>query len=121
MIGSYTTTTLQFNETLCTGCGMCAVVCPHRVFAMTGNAAVLTRPEGCMECGACQRNCLPLETQELRTQRHNACIKGLVPWGLSFGKAPGSCLGAREGTFGGLCWPLALFPDSGEKLPGPLQ
>jgi NAD-dependent dihydropyrimidine dehydrogenase PreA subunit len=36
---------------------MCTIVCPHRVFAMNGDAAQLVRPEACMECGACQLNC----------------------------------------------------------------
>jgi NAD-dependent dihydropyrimidine dehydrogenase PreA subunit len=36
---------------------MCAIVCPHGVFAMNERKAALLRPEACMECGACQKNC----------------------------------------------------------------
>jgi MinD superfamily P-loop ATPase len=36
---------------------MCSVVCPHAVFAPDDRVAQLTRPEACMECGACQLNC----------------------------------------------------------------
>ena len=43
----------------CINCGMCAVVCPHGVFAIGNGAGVaqLVRWEACMECGACQLNC----------------------------------------------------------------
>jgi NAD-dependent dihydropyrimidine dehydrogenase PreA subunit len=57
MFNSYQTTTLQYDPSACTGCKMCAIVCPHAVFVMDGRQAVLTRPEACMECGACQLNC----------------------------------------------------------------
>lgn len=49
--------TLRYDKEKCTGCGMCAIVCPHRVFSMNARKAKLTRYEACMECGACQRNC----------------------------------------------------------------
>lgn len=49
--------TLTYDETLCIGCGMCATVCPHGVFAFEGRKARLVRGEACIECGACQRNC----------------------------------------------------------------
>jgi NAD-dependent dihydropyrimidine dehydrogenase PreA subunit len=51
--------TLQYDSSLCIGCGMCAIVCPHGVFALEGGvrAAQLVHWEACMECGACQLNC----------------------------------------------------------------
>ncbi|HIH45061.1 MAG TPA: 4Fe-4S binding protein [Candidatus Methanoperedenaceae archaeon] len=49
--------TLRYNPDLCTGCGMCVTVCPHRVFTMRERKAILANYEACMECGACQRNC----------------------------------------------------------------
>ena len=40
----------------CIGCGMCANVCPHRVFEITdGKARIIN--DRCMECGACALNC----------------------------------------------------------------
>jgi ferredoxin len=49
--------TLRYDPTKCTRCGMCDIVCPHRVFAASGNVARLAHAERCMECGACVRNC----------------------------------------------------------------
>lgn len=41
----------------CTGCGTCALVCPHRVIEITDKRAWLAAEERCIECGACQLNC----------------------------------------------------------------
>jgi NAD-dependent dihydropyrimidine dehydrogenase PreA subunit len=49
--------TLEYDPSKCTGCGMCAVVCPHAVFVMEGKKARLADRDLCMECGACLRNC----------------------------------------------------------------
>lgn len=49
--------TLSLDAGKCVGCGMCAVVCPHRVFAMSGGTAQITDRNSCMECGACELNC----------------------------------------------------------------
>ncbi|MEM0449313.1 MAG: mercury methylation ferredoxin HgcB [Methanomassiliicoccales archaeon] len=49
--------TLVFFPGRCTNCGYCLQVCPHRVFQPGERRVRLARPEACMECGACQRNC----------------------------------------------------------------
>ena len=36
---------------------MCSTVCPHAVFERTNGVVTLSKPENCMECGACQLNC----------------------------------------------------------------
>jgi len=48
---------LQLDEQLCIGCGNCLTVCPHRVFAASNNKVKIVDRGGCMECGACSRNC----------------------------------------------------------------
>jgi len=50
-------TTLSFDRERCTGCGMCAAVCPHGVFAVPDRKARVVLRDACMECGACARNC----------------------------------------------------------------
>jgi len=49
--------TLVLNGEACVGCGSCAVVCPHQVFAVQGHKAEIIDRDGCMECGACALNC----------------------------------------------------------------
>lgn len=49
--------TLQYDINKCTGCKMCVIVCPYRIFQMKGKKAEVTAKEKCIECGACMRNC----------------------------------------------------------------
>lgn len=49
--------TLELNPALCTGCGVCTVVCPHAVFEMRDKKAHIVDKNDCMECGACALNC----------------------------------------------------------------
>ncbi|MHC4259320.1 MAG: mercury methylation ferredoxin HgcB [Planctomycetota bacterium] len=49
--------TLRLDLDKCTGCGMCATVCPHRVFEIKDRQAVIVDRDLCMECGACSLNC----------------------------------------------------------------
>ena len=49
--------TLNMDEAVCVGCGMCTDVCPHGVFVMNGKKAEIADRDGCMECGACANNC----------------------------------------------------------------
>ena len=50
-------TTLAYDPDKCTGCGMCAEVCPHAVFFIEGKKARISDRDLCMECGACATNC----------------------------------------------------------------
>ncbi len=57
MFNSYQSTTLEFKQELCNGCGMCINVCPHAVFELNHRTVRVVHGEACMECGACQLNC----------------------------------------------------------------
>jgi len=49
--------TLKLDNELCTGCGMCVIVCPHAVFEINRGKAQILDINDCMECGACSLNC----------------------------------------------------------------
>ena len=49
--------TLELNSARCIGCGMCAEVCPHQIFAIIDGKAQIVERDMCMECGACAMNC----------------------------------------------------------------
>jgi len=58
--------TLGLDTDKCIGCGMCEIVCPHRVFRIEDNKAIITDKDSCMECGACALNC-PVEAIAVKT------------------------------------------------------
>jgi NAD-dependent dihydropyrimidine dehydrogenase PreA subunit len=57
MFDSYTENTLRLDPGRCINCKRCMVVCPHEVFAEGSGHVELARPNDCMECGACAKNC----------------------------------------------------------------
>jgi NAD-dependent dihydropyrimidine dehydrogenase PreA subunit len=50
--------TLNLDTDKCIGCRRCTEVCPHGVFAINNKKARIIYHDSCMECGACQNNCL---------------------------------------------------------------
>lgn len=57
MFNAYQTNTLQYDPSVCIGCGVCVDVCPQGAFEMQDRLAYLVNAQACMECGACQLNC----------------------------------------------------------------
>lgn len=51
------TAILTLDVEKCTGCRRCIMVCPHSVFAVRHKVASIVKPNSCMECGACVKNC----------------------------------------------------------------
>jgi ferredoxin len=49
--------TLELDVEACTGCRMCAAVCPHAVLEMADGRARIADRDACIECGACALNC----------------------------------------------------------------
>jgi NAD-dependent dihydropyrimidine dehydrogenase PreA subunit len=75
MRDAYATNTLAYDESRCSGCGMCSTVCPHGVFAQTGDTAELAHYERCMECGACSLNC---PTAAIEVESGVGCASALM-------------------------------------------
>lgn len=71
---------LEFDERLCKGCGMCVEVCPHAVFRMESKRAALADRGACMECGACARNC---EQGAIRVKAGVGCAAAVLTGMLS--------------------------------------
>ena len=89
--------TLELDRERCTGCGMCATVCPHGVFDVAGGRAEIMDRDACMECGACAANC-PAEA--IRVRPGVGCATGILYARLRSkaerSGAPGTCAGADD-------------------------
>lgn len=67
--------TLELDEDTCIGCGMCTVVCPHQVFVLEGDKAVIRAFDACMECGACALNC---PVKAINVDAGVGCASGMI-------------------------------------------
>jgi NAD-dependent dihydropyrimidine dehydrogenase PreA subunit len=81
----------------CVGCGVCAEVCPHAVFALAEGKAAIAARGRCMECGACARNCPALA---LKVETGVGCAAAIIG-GLVRGTAPDCGCGAGDASCGG--------------------
>lgn len=86
--------TLQLDAEKCKGCGMCTDVCPHGVFTINAEKAMITDRDACMECGACEKNC-PFGAIEVKNGV--GCAAAVIK-GLLTGSEPTcGCSGSSDG------------------------
>ncbi len=71
--------TLKLDESKCTGCGTCLLVCPHAVLQQNNGKVRIGNRDACMECGACAQNC-PVEAVTVKSGVGcaSAVINGLL-------------------------------------------
>jgi ferredoxin len=67
--------TLKYDAAKCSGCGMCAVVCPHRVLSMHKRKVDVVSLDRCMECGACMMNC---EEKAITVKQGVGCAAAVI-------------------------------------------
>ena len=67
--------TLTLDAAKCSGCGMCAEVCPQGVFLVANRKSEIIDRDACMECGACARNCV---SQALFVQAGVGCATAVL-------------------------------------------
>ena len=87
MLNAYLKNTLVYTPETCNGCGRCVEVCPHAVFEMNSRKAILVHPQGCMECGACQLNCI---TSAIAVESGVGCANAMIRAALS-GQKEATC------------------------------
>ena len=54
------------DETRCTGCGDCVLLCPTECLEMAGPLPWLPRPDDCISCSLCALVC-PVEAIQMET------------------------------------------------------
>ena len=82
--------TLALDKEKCTGCGMCAEVCPHSVFSIENRKTRIIDRDACMECGACAQNC-PVEA--LTVDAGVGCATGILIGALRGSEPDCDCTG----------------------------
>ena len=90
--------TLSLNTSKCIGCKRCIEVCPHNVFAFNNGRAEIVDKDGCMECGACSKNC-PINAIEVKPGV--GCAYAIIMGWLTGSEPSCDCSGSSNG--GGCC------------------
>ena len=85
--------TLWLDPEKCTGCGVCAEVCPRAVLKVENRKATIVDLDACIECGACQRNC---SFGALSVNAGVGCAQALVRAMITGGEPACDCGGGGE-------------------------
>ena len=83
---------LEYDPGKCIGCRLCIEVCPHNVFKMSGKRVEVVKRDKCMECGACEMNCV---TGALKVKQGVGCAAAVI-YGFLKGTEPNCDCGGGE-------------------------
>lgn len=68
--------TLELDQDICIGCGICVNVCPHLILTQNdARKALITNRDACMECGACALNC---PVKAISVDAGVGCASGMI-------------------------------------------
>ena len=85
--------TLCLTAEKCIGCGRCAEVCPHSVFVISGEKAVIKDINSCMECGACAMNC---PVKAISVKASVGCVAAIIKGWFTGSEPSCDCSGDGE-------------------------
>ena len=85
---------LTLSAPKCVGCGLCAIVCPHGVFAVRDGKARMAKRDACMECGACAMNC---PTKAISVDPGVGCAAAFINGWLTGSEPSCDCAGSSKG------------------------
>jgi len=80
--------TLALDREKCTGCRMCANVCPRGVWTFAEKKAAIADRDACIECGACARNCAD---RAISVRAGVGCATAIIT--TYFSRDKGACCG----------------------------
>ena len=90
--------TLNLDTEKCTGCGVCAEVCPRAVLKVENRKVMVVDRDACIECGACQINCA---FGALSVNAGVGCAQALIRAIITGGEPVCDC--SDEGSESGCC------------------
>ena len=106
------------NYDICTGCGLCAVLCPKQSIEMCiqgslGHVYPVINKDSCIDCGLCQKTCPSIHPHTLKSPltAYAAWSKDVDDYKSSTSGGAASVLSQNILSRGGVVYGCAMLPD----------